>query len=1290
MKLNLPRFRRSTLAFAALVALAPAHAVDYNWSSGTFVSGVTAPNPLGPADTLNILGGGAFDGAGFVFTNGGTVNWNSSPDWLPLANGAAVVNNGLWNSASNNSLVSSGAPGSFTNNGIFRNSAGVVTTISAPFINNGTIDVQSGEVRIESGATFNAGSVFAGAGRVDVRSNSSFIGAFTSTSLVLNGAGVTFTGQAAQINGVMTFAVGTLAGSWEVAAGATLVSDRLFGSVQGNLVNNGTVDARGGFWQSGGSFTNNGLLTGSWVSNWITIGETATFTNSATGTVRAGDYMPINAINGGRFVNNGGQLVAEAGASLAIIGDGNQFNGGTYSGAGYVHVNGNALFSGVLLSSNLALLSGTQTGANAVLDGTLLWAGGHLQGTWQLAAGSTITANGGIGARSIVGNGTVVDNQGMLVWSGLMNPLTLDGNARLHNAGTFDIRTDGVAVAPGGAGAPVFINTGLVVKSAGAGTASIQAGVGFDNQGTLDVRSGTLALPANFVNNGAMKGTGTYSVGGAALTNAGVVAPGVSPGPSLGTLALSGNFVQAASGIFAVDLESLSSHDLFNVSGSAALGGTLALSCFASCSFAVGDVVTILDSIGDLSGTFSGGVTLNGFGTGAFNVVYDTVADRVQLLVTQAPGPVPVPGNSYTWSVGTFASGVTAPNPLAANDTLNIVTGGFKFLNSTVFTNAGEVKWSATDGLYMQNGAGVVNNGRWDSTTDHTLVNNGGGNLSFVNNGTFRKSGGAGSTTISNGVGFVNNGTIDAQTGSIRFIGGSVFNNGSVFTGAGSVVAAGNNTFNGSFTSANLVLESGIHRGGAAVVGGVAKWTGGTLAGSWTVAAGQTLEGQSGTFKFIDGAITVVTNQGTLAWNTSNFLYMQNGGTLRNEALFVANQSMTVANIGGAMPIFDNTASGTVRAAAGTVLIFAAGSGLLVNNGGTLDALAGATIHYAGGSVFNTGSVFTGAGRNLAAGNNSFNGSFTSANLVLHSGIHRGGAAVVGGVAAWAGGTLAGTWTVAAGQTLQVKAGGGDFKFIDGAATIVTNNGTLAVDTTSPVFMSAGSTLANLGQLNFSTDGTVFYSGGALPSFINTGLIVKSGGSGNSSIGDSLRFDNRGTIDVQSGTIMLPTGFTNNGVLKGTGRYGVSGVLTNAGTVAAGASPGTLGLTGNYAQAAAGVFAVDLESRSSHDLFNISGSAALNGTLAISCFAACSLAVGDVVTILDSAGDLSGSFASVTLSGFATGAFSVVYDTAADRVQLLVTQAVTAVPEPGSYALMLAGIAVLGGLAQHRRRRCPG
>ena len=499
------------------------------------------------------------------------------------------------------------------------------------------------------------------------------------------------------------------------------------------------------------------------------------------------------------------------------------------------------------------------------------------------------------------------------------------------------------------------------------------------------------------------------------------------------------------------------------------------------------------------------------------------------------------------------------------------------------------MNWNA-DTLYIQSGAALVNNGLWNATSDDQMAYNGGSAPSFTNNSSMRKSGGVGSTVINGTVGFVNNGTLQAQTGSIAFTGGSVFNAGSVFSGAGTVaMVSGTNTFNGSFTSANLVLSGGTHLGNAAAVGGTLVFAGGVMAGTWGVAAGQTLSGQSGGFKFIDGMTTVVTNNGTLAWNTTDLLYLRGGATLRNQALFVANQNTSVACNGGSTTVFENTASGTVRAAAGMTLNLNNGAGF-VNNGGTLDAAVGAAIRYNGGAVFNAGTKFTGAGSNVAAGNNSFNGSFNSANLVLASGTHAGNAAVVTGTARFTGGSLAGTWQVGSGQTLAL--GDGGFKYIEGAGTVVTNKGLVAVNTNDFIYLLSGAALANQGTLTFAGSGGVLYNGGAAPSFVNTGLIAKSS-AGTTTLGDTLAFNNLGTVDVQAGTLALPTNFTNNGTLKGVGSVTVSGTLTNAGTVAPGASPGTLSLNGNYAQAAGGRFAVELQSLATHDLFNITGTAAL-------------------------------------------------------------------------------------------------
>lgn len=198
-------------------------------------------------------------------------------------------------------------------------------------------------------------------------------------------------------------------------------------------------------------------------------------------------------------------------------------------------------------------------------------------------------------------------------------------------------------------------------------------------------------------------------------------------------------------------------------------------------------------------------------------------------------------------------------------------------------------------------------------------------------------------------------------------------------------------------------------------------------------------------------------------------------------------------------------------------------------------------------------------------------------------------------------------------------------------------------------------------------------------------MLVKTAGAGDSSLA-SLALTNTGTIDVRAGSISLPNNFVNAGTLSGTGAFNVAGTLLNNGHIAPGASPGTLTLNGSFQQSALGSFDVELENSFSHDLFLISGNATLAGTLGLSCFASCSYAVGDEIVILDAIGQLSGSFTSVLMSGFASGAFDVIYDTVNDRVLLRATEIVTAaVPLPGSVNLMLGGLVLLGAMFTRRR-----
>jgi len=955
--------------------------------------------------------------------------------------------------------------------------------------------------------------------------------------------------------------------------------------------------------------------------------------------------------------------------------------------------------------------------SNFTNGGTVNWNADPL----TIFNGSAVVNNGSWIARSddalVYGGGALgaFTNNGVFRKAAGVGATTIGGNVGFVNNGTLDAQVGSIVFVGGSAFNSGSVFTGAGVVNVAGGTNSFTGALSSSNlllsSGT---HAGNAAVIGGTVNWSGGTFSGTWAVGsgqnlvvsggsgkgidGAAtqLTNRGTLAWNTTD-----ALTLTNGATLRNEGVYTAG-QSMSIQ--YGGGAVAAVQNTGTLRAAAGTTLTIGTTTGFVNSgtldaqaggtIRYLGGaTFNAGTVFTGtgsnlsVGTNTFNGGF-TSSNLVLASGTHTGGGAVINGNvdftggtlSGTWKV-------------AAGQTLRGLGPDGKGLDgsSSVLTNQGTVAWSTATALTFTNGVGFVNQGLFVANASTSLVYGGGALGSFDNtsSGTVRAA--AGNTlVIGSSLGFVSNGGVqDAEAGaSIVYQGGSQFNGGSSFTGAGSNVATGSNTYAGALSSSNLVLASGTHTGTGAVIGGTVDFTGGTLSGTWTVAAGQTLRGTGAAGKGLDGSASVLTNQGTVAWNSATGLTLTNGATLANRGLLVANTSTSIVYGGGALSNIDNTATGTVRAAAGQTLTIGTSTGF-VNNGGVLDAQAGASVVFAGGAQFRTGTSFTGAGSVVAIGSNGYAGTLTSSNLVLAGGTHTGTAVVLQGTTGFTGGTLSGTWAVAGGQTLRALTGGG--KGLDGSATVLNNQGTLAWNTAEQLVLTNAATLNNAGTLNFSADGAVVYGGGAQGSFTNSGLIVKSGGSGTATIGSNINFSNTGTIDVQSGTVALPANFTNAGTLKGSGTYLLSGTLTNSGTVAPGASPGTLSLSGQYAQTAAGTYAVELQSLGVHDLFDISGTAALGGTLSIACWANCSLAVGDVVTILDSVGDLSGSFANVVLSGFATGAFNVIYDSVADRVQLQVTEAVTsAVPEPGSYALLLAGMGVLGWLARRQRAGAGG
>jgi len=660
----------------------------------------------------------------------------------------------------------------------------------------------------------------------------------------------------------------------------------------------------------------------------------------------------------------------------------------------------------------------------------------------------------------------------------------------------------------------------------------------------------------------------------------------------------------------------------------------------------------------------------------------------------------PAAAAEFTWTSGVFVPGSTAPEPLPAGDLLRISgTLGKSFAAGSSFGNDGTVAWLAgAGGVSFGTGAAVANRGLWDAQGNAGLFASG-TSASFSNSGTLRKSGGTGTSSVGNSAdfSFSNSGSIEADTGTLSLGGLNSFLDGTVFSGAGVVSVGRASSFAGSIQSQNLLLASTAATamtGNAAVLQGTAGWTGGRLEGGWTVAAGATLNGLGSSAtgnKAIGGAGTVVAVDGTLRLDSFTGIGLADGATLQNNGRLDLAANGGLGHTGGADVQFANRGVLSKLAGSATTVTVGNSSGFGLVNSGRIVSESG-TLQLHGSNRFEAGTVITGAGRVSVNRASSFTGAIRADNLDIGASASvamTGVDAVLSGQVGWTGGNLVGSWTIAAdGRLDALGSSATGNKAVTGA--LLTNHGLVTLDSATGIGLYDGATIANQGLFDIRSNADIRHASGAAATLRNHGVLRKSGGTGLSTVGSGDGADfllvNLGTIDAQSGTLRLTDGFSNDGVLSGTATLQVNGGLMNHGTLAPGSlgSGGTLTLAAALTQATDSSFDVDIGSLAAHDRLVVTGTALLNGTLALHCLGACSLAVGDSVTILSSTGTLAGSFAGVSLQGFASGAFDVVYDRTARNVSLRVTQAVSAVPEPATTALWLAGLGMLGFMARRR------
>jgi fibronectin-binding autotransporter adhesin len=261
----------------------------------------------------------------------------------------------------------------------------------------------------------------------------------------------------------------------------------------------------------------------------------------------------------------------------------------------------------------------------------------------------------------------------------------------------------------------------------------------------------------------------------------------------------------------------------------------------------------------------------------------------------------------------------------------------------------------------------------------------------------------------------------------------------------------------------------------------------------------------------------------------------------------------------------------------------------------------------------------------------SFNGGTTNlqGTTTISAGMGISGATVnLGGAAALdAGGAI----NVATGS-LNVK-NGSSLTVADNVNIFSVGAGTLHVDAGGTLTRSAAGVDGQLG-IPVTNQGTIHAAGGIMR--FNLGLTQTAG----VTVVDA-------TLGVQGGFEVALQG----GTLSGNGT--VSAFVDNTGgTVAPGASPGLLTITGDYTQGAGGTLAEEITGTAlaAFDRLSVSGTASLGGTLAIdsSAFAP---APTDTFKIISGAATRTGTFATLTGADVNGAHYSPQYD--ADGVTLL-------------------------------------
>ncbi|PVW15247.1 T9SS type A sorting domain-containing protein [Marixanthomonas spongiae] len=328
------------------------------------------------------------------------------------------------------------------------------------------------------------------------------------------------------------------------------------------------------------------------------------FENTATGTLSAiaptsGSNPLINSTTTNGILRNFGTIEANALSLLlsleneggtinvqsgtCIINDPNsKLNGGEYNidaGAEMQWIGGTTTLSGTLVGNLMGPLNwfgNVKVPTTATIDfggsEKLYWKDNTLSGGGTLILASPTNIDNGTDG---IIETTMLQNESQLNLNSSIN--IVDGIFLNTSTGMVFLNDNAGFTTAGAAAIRKFLNEGTVQKSVT--TTTPVNSIAFENNGTVNIEAGTLAVNSNLgfenATNGIVKGIGTLAItANTPMVNNGTFSPGLSPG----ILSFTGNFNSESNAKILVELDGLAQgteYDMLQITGDANFQGTI-------------------------------------------------------------------------------------------------------------------------------------------------------------------------------------------------------------------------------------------------------------------------------------------------------------------------------------------------------------------------------------------------------------------------------------------------------------------------------------------------------------------------------------------------------------------------------------------------------------------------------------------------------------------------------------------------------------------------------------------